>query len=65
MGKMDATGAYFHKTVGVVPKNSPEELELAVAHAARKCTGPDDFVGLCEHLGLTDAARDIAKRRSA
>lgn len=62
---IDRSGAYFHKTVGVIPTNTIEEQELAVAYLARNAHGPDDLRDLLDELGLEHTAKRLAERRFA
>lgn len=62
-GTLDSSPAYFHKTVGVTPKNTIEEQELAVAHLARNCSDTHDFLDLTDELGLTDVVQSLAQQR--
>lgn len=59
---INTTGAYFQKTVGVVPTNSVEEQELAVTYLARRANGPGDLRTLLEHLGLDRMAKHMLQR---
>lgn len=65
MSRIDQTGAYFHKTVGVLGRNTVDEEERAVAYLSRNAHGPDDLRALLDHLGLGEAAQRMTRRRSA
>jgi DNA-binding phage protein len=55
------SGAYFHKTVGVTPKNTIEEQELAVAYLARNIDDRDELRELLDTIGLVQVARQMTE----
>lgn len=60
LGTLDKTGAYFQKTIGVLPPLSEEERRAAVAYSARHAKTKDDFLFITEILGLDDAVDAMA-----
>jgi hypothetical protein len=58
---MDQTGAYFRKTIGVVPHNSDEDRHAATVHTARHSKDKEDFLDLADALGLNDVVDDMTE----
>lgn len=59
---MDKTGAYFQKTLGVLPHISEEARRAAVTYTARHAAGKEDFLDLTDVLGLDDVVDDMTEQ---